>query len=229
MKAAFERAGAPAAPAVRITDPDADAARVRERVGFPCIVKLDVGADGMGLDPGSVVDDEAALVAQSRKLIAADPRRGVFAERFVGGREFTVLVTADRTAPEGVRSYWPVEKHFSDRLPAAQRIMYAGCRDRSEGAPHVVYAAAPENMVAPAGRLARTAFRALGGTGYARADIRMDPEDGRLLILEMNACCGLGVGEPTITIGLEAEGVQYSDLIARILADGMTRSLPHPD
>jgi D-alanine-D-alanine ligase len=223
MKAAFAKAGVAAPSAVRLADPERDAARVRAEVGFPCIVKLDVGADGMGLDPGSVVADEAELIAQAMKLRAADPRRGVFAEAFVGGREFTALVVADADYPDGVRAYWPVEKHFSDRIPERRRIMYAGCRDRDEGAPHVVYAAAPADMVTPVGALARAAFRALDGTGYARADIRADPATGRLMVLEMNACCGLGVGEPTITIGLEAEGVPYAGMIAAILRDALAR------
>lgn len=223
MKAAFEHYGVLCPAGLRITHPSNQAADVRDRVGFPCILKLDSGADGMGLDCRSVVAGTAEFLQRASALLD-DPdrqRRGVIAERFMSGQEFTVLLVAD--ANSGARSYWPVEKRFASALPVAEQIMYAGCRDQSDGPPHVIYQPADAAIAPAISTLAMQAFRALNGTGYARVDIRMDPASGKPHVLEVNASCGLGLAEPTVTVGLATDGEPFHTLIAAIIRDALHR------
>ena len=127
MKARLIERNVPTSPFVVIKDPAVDGA-LAAHLGYPLIIKPDVSAASFGISIKSVVEDEASCVAQSAVALAGERRmdnyyEGVFAERFILGREFTVLCASDRAAGAGVFVYPAVERVFHAALPPLERLL----------------------------------------------------------------------------------------------------------
>ena len=154
------------------------------------------------------------------------------AERFIEGREFTVLVVEDSAEPMGLWVLPPGERVFDKRVPARERFLayerYWGLPEASRpipaDEPYYWYAMAPAELQPELANLARRAMRAVGGCGYGRVDIRLDERSGLIHVLEVNAQCGLS-SDDSSTVGsmLRLSGVSVVDLIARVLRHGMNR------
>lgn len=239
MKRRFARAAVPCAPGFLIADSQNpgngfDIESLTVAVGFPCILKLDLASNGLGLTRNSVARTPEELL---RRIELVNPdagsgeedlrRYGLFAEKYLAGREFTVLVVTDPDAPSGTHVYPAVEMRYNAATPEAERILFRGHRDAPSpyGAPgpHCTYVIAGNELQPQVMSLAQDAFHAVGGNGYARVDIRMDDDSGHLFVLEVNANCGLSIEEPTIILGVEAAGRTYAELIAEILRAGWHR------
>jgi len=229
MKQRFIAAGLPTAPFIRL-DHDEAIALAKTVVGYPCILKLDVSADGIGMTRRSVVagaddlkDEHAALLAHGFGA------RMPYVEAFVKGREMSVLVVEDDSAATGLRAFAPVECVFDTRIPDRERILFKGHRDfdpfgnqRDEGtAARVVYQTAPDVFHEPLKRLAIAAFRAVDGVGYARIDVRIRDGDDAAFLLEVNANCSLSRDELSIAPALAAAHYDFSDLVRLILRESV--------
>lgn len=229
MKTAFAHAAVRAPAHALLSHPTADfgaeARRIADELGFPCIVKLDIACAGYGLDRHSVASDvvglEHALAAAGRCSLGG--ARGVFAERYVAAAESTVLVCGDASRPDEIITFPGVAMDFFPATPANERILFHGHRDAPS--PHATdgrdshcrYRVAPGYAQASMQALARRAYAAVAGRGYARVDMRWD-ERGEGYVLEVNANCALSRDEPTIGPALEAAGVDISRLAAMIMA-----------
>ena len=89
-------------------------------MGYPAIIKPEVSAASLGISLRSCVHDAAAASAEFSRLVQGEQgarflASGIFAERFVDGPEFTVLVVADQRCAQGVRAYPAVERIFHSR------------------------------------------------------------------------------------------------------------------
>ncbi|MBX3274032.1 MAG: hypothetical protein KF729_27450 [Sandaracinaceae bacterium] len=223
MKRAFARAGVATPP---FAEPIGELDALVASVGLPCLVKLDTGAAGLGLGRASVATARAELEAA-----LALPRagaRGAFVEAFAPGDELTVLVVGDARAADALAaltSYPAVAMDFAPGTPATERILFHGHRlepsPHAPGVPHCRYRLAAPDASRAAEALARRAFVATAGRGYARVDLRDGPRG--LEVLEVNANCALSIDEPTIGLALAARGEAMSDLaraILRVALDG---------
>jgi D-alanine-D-alanine ligase len=67
------------------------------------------------------------------------------------------------------------------------------------------------------------AYKAVGGTGYGRIDIRMDARSGKLYVLEVNAQCGLSEDEDYTSIGaiLRFDKKSFTYLTIEIIDDAL--------
>ena len=237
-KALFKAAGVPTAPWV-LARSDEDVARAAATLPFPLFVKPDVSAGSYGIQIDSVVPDAAALLRQFNAVRAGLHGQrfeddAVLIETFVQGREFTVLVVEDPHEPLGLYVLAPGERVFDTQLPPAERFLayerYWGEPDPERPLPMLPdvpcyrYELAPPDLSSALADLARRAFRAVGGAGYARVDIRLDERSGELLVLEVNAQCGLSASDSS-TVGslLNLSGQAMPPVIARILRHGMAR------
>jgi D-alanine-D-alanine ligase len=237
MKERLHHYGIATPPFVRLDNSPDALARLTTHVGYPAMIKPDVSAASMGISLCSCVQDAAAARAQFSRLVqgeqgAAFPASGIFAERFVDGPEFTVLVVADQGCVRGVRAYPAVERIFHAALPPHERFLsyerYWSCYQEEaqlpDTEPFYRYALAAPQLQEPLGALAIRAFLALSGTGYARIDIRMDARTGVLYVLEVNANCGLSSdGETSVGQILRLTGVPIEQLIASMLEDALVR------
>ncbi|MDD1444466.1 hypothetical protein MEO93_29835, partial [Dolichospermum sp. ST_sed3] len=75
--------------------------------------------------------------------------------------------------------------------------------------------------------LSLNAYKACGGKGYTRIDIRQDSTTGKLYMLEANAQCGLSEDENYTSIGaiLKASNVSFTEVVIEILKDALRRSM----
>jgi len=227
-------AGVPTAPFVEIVDPERDFARAAEEVGFPFIIKPDISAGSYGIQRDSVCHDiESAKrkVAQLREDAYLHDLP-LFVEKFIEGREFTILAIEEKDAPLGWWVLPPSERVFNDKVPTDQRYLiyerYWGLPEAerviSESEAYYWYALAPESLRADIEDVARRAIRSVGGSGYARVDIRREEKTGQLYVLEVNAQCGLsGSDEATVGTLLRLSGVTISEIIEKILQHGLNR------
>jgi D-alanine-D-alanine ligase len=224
-------------PYVIMRDPAVDGPRAGRLLGYPLIIKPDVSAASFGISIKSVVQDEAACVTQVAAAIAGerDPENyyeGVFAERFIPGREFTVLCVSDPASPKEVCVYPPVERAFHSALPAHERLLsydrywekYETEEALPDRAPIYHYESAPSEYVKALVTLARNAYLALDGVGYGRVDIRRDERTSEFLVLEANCNCGMSTdGETSVSWILRLSGETMPRLLDRIFADATTR------
>lgn len=228
----------PTSPFLAIRDPQADAPRAGAHLGYPLIIKPDVSAASFGISVKSVVQDEAACVAQAAAAIAGERDQenyyeGVFAERFIPGREFTVLCASVQSARGGVFVYPPVERVFHAALPAHERLLsydrywekYETEAALPDRAPIAHYDRAPAEWMEILAQVARDAYVALNGVGYGRVDIRRDERTGEFLVLETNCNCGLSTdGETSVSWILRLSGETMPRLLDRIFEDAVTRT-----
>jgi len=224
-------------PFVVIKDAALDAPRAGQVLGYPMIIKPDVSAASFGISVKSVVQDEAAGVAQAATALAGERDQenyyeGVFAERFIPGREFTVLCASDPSLKKGVFVYPPVERVFHSALPAHERLLsydrywekYETEAALPDRAPIAHYESAPSEWSNALSTLARDAYLALGGVGYGRVDIRRDEHTGEFLVLEVNCNCGLSTdGETSVSWILKLSGETMPKLLDRIFEDAILR------
>lgn len=148
------------------------ASRVREEVGFPCVVKPSKQGSSVGM---SLVRTEGALAPAL--TLAATYDDEVMVERFIPGREFTVGVLGETALP------------VVEIRPRHELFDY-----ECKYTPGMADELAPAPIDAPlAARLQDAGLRshrALKLGGYSRIDFRADEEDG-IFFLEANTLPGL--------------------------------------
>ncbi len=244
LKRLLQERHVPTAPFVPLRDLPEDIARLEAEVGYPAFVKPEVSAGSGGIGLTSLVHDGAGVAARVALLLATEDgdfyrRSGIFAERFIDGPEFTVLVVADRNAPAGARAYPPAQRLFHSALPAHERFL---SYDRywsefkyeprlPEGEPFYRFGKAPAHLRDALADLAVRAFLAVEGTGYGRVDIRLEERTDELFVLEVNANCGL-TGDKETSVGeiLLQAGIPATRLVSEILRDAYDRAVSngHP-
>ena len=237
MKQRLLKRSVSTSPFIEIKDPHKDAPRAGAKLGYPLIIKPDVSAASFGISIKSVVHDEAACVAQADVALKGERDKenyyeGVFAERFIPGREFTVLCASDPAARDSVFVYPPVERVFHKALPAHERLLsydrywekYETEGALPDRAPIAHYESAPSEWSEALSTLARDAYAALDGVGYGRVDIRRDERTGEFLVLEANCNCRLSTdGETSVSWILRLSGETMEHLLDRIFTDAVTR------
>ena len=238
-KERFKAAGVSTSPWV-LARTDKDVQRAVATLPLPLFIKPDVSAGSYGIQIESVTPDLAAALRQFNTVRAGLHGQifeddAVLIEQFIEGREFTVLVVEDAREPLGLFVLAPGERVFDTRVPPSERFLayerYWGEPDTERPIPDLPsepcyrYALAPPDLSPVLADLARRAFRAVNGAGYARVDIRLDERTGELLVLEVNAQCGLSANDSS-TVGslLNLSGQPMAPVIERILRHGMSRA-----
>ena len=237
LKTLLRDRGVPTAPFVALRDLPGDVARIGAEVGYPAFVKPEVSAGSGGIGLKSRVHDEAGVMARVAALLATEDgefyrRSGLFAERFIDGPEFTVLVVADRRAPHGARAYPPAQRLFHSALPRHERFLsydryWSEYKEESrlpESEPFYRFGKAPAHLRDRLADLAVRAFEAVGGQGYGRVDIRLEEQRDELFVLEVNANCGIS-GDKETSVGeilLQSE-IPATSLVSEILRDAYDR------
>ncbi|HVS04466.1 MAG TPA: ATP-grasp domain-containing protein [Thermoanaerobaculia bacterium] len=224
-KLALAAAGVPVPAGWVATDPEAP---LPAALAFPLIVKPRDGFGSLGVDAASVVHDAAAARGAIERIVGAC-HTDALVERYVEGREVTVGLLGPAERP------WvlpPLEVQFGSAYRDLPRIrMFATKHDTESelywGFRTVCPAPLPPAVTRRVQQVARRAYRAVGGDGYARVDMRL-AADGTPYVLEVNANCSLETGEEPQDCGmlpLAAGGMgwSYPELLARLLAAGLKR------
>lgn len=173
---------------------------------YPAIVKP-AGEDGsVGIHEASVVADPWELRAALARL-----RGPALVQAFVGGRELNVGIVGDTVLPVS-------EIVFSGtRRVVSYAAKWSPGSDADRGTRPICPARISAVLHDRVAALAREAWRAVGGAGYGRVDLRTD-EAGEPQILEVNPNPDLAPGAGLARMA-DAAGLGYCGLVERILEE----------
>ena len=210
-----------------------------KRVGTPIIIKPAVSGGSMGVSVKNVVHNEEELKKRILEInqgyhgwnLLAD---GLFVEQYIGGPEYTTFITGSYDDPDNCIVYEPVERVFHASLPENERFLsfdrlweiYDEESPMPENENFYEYKSVDPSLVQAIKQLSFDAYAACGGKGYARLDIRLSSESGKLYMLEVNAQCGLSEDENYTSIGaiLKASGKSFTEIVVEILKDSLRRN-----
>lgn len=183
---------------------DSDFDAVARRLGLPIIVKPACEGSTIGLSKVTAAKDLARAYQN-----AAQHDRLVLAEEFIAGQELTVGILGETALPivriqPAVELYDYQAKYFSDDtkyfcpsgLPAAQE--------------HTIQ------------EQALAAYRIIGCEGWGRVDVILTAA-GAPYFLEVNTSPGM-TGHSLVPMAAKQAGIDFDDLVVRILATSEKRS-----
>jgi D-alanine-D-alanine ligase len=202
-----------------------------ERLGSPLLVKPDVSFASYGISLRSKVTSDAELESRRDALRQGEmagmlPDGDIFAERYLAGDEYTVFVGGYRDRPDAIWTLPPARRCFAESIPAEERFLtydrYWGYYNEETapagGEAFYRYELVEDGLSEELVELAKRAYCAVEGYGYARVDIRRDTINGRLSVLEVNANCGLSGDDQTSTGSiLQLMGWDFPGLLLRII------------
>ena len=235
MKKAFDKAGIATAPWFDITSPVFHLNGEFRQLPKPVLVKPAVSAGSFGLGVRNVVHTQEELTTLVKDLykgyhgweIAAG---GFVAESFIKGREFTCFVIGSGS---NMIVYPPVEIAFHQKLPELEKFLsfdrlwefYEGEKPVGENEDFYSFLSVEEGLAAEIIALSKEAYKAVGGAGYGRVDIRQDETTGGLFVLEVNAQCGLSEDENFTAIGavLRYAAEPYYQMLGLIIQEAIDR------
>ncbi len=182
------------------------------------IVKSVSQEASLGISQASIVDDDDKLrerVAFIHNSVGTD----AIAERFIEGRELYVGVLGNMRL-----QVFPVWELFLDGLPdevqriATARVKWNPKYQKKYGIMSGPAEGLPNGMQERIQHLAKRIYRALNLSGYARIDLRLDP-NGKVYVLEANPNPEVARQED-FAESAENAGTPYADLLQRILNHG---------
>jgi D-alanine-D-alanine ligase len=193
-----------------------------KKLAFPLMVKSVSVEGSIGISQASIVHDDEKL-KERVKFIHESLQTLAIAEQFIEGRELYVGVLGNlrlQTLPiwellfEKVPEDQPRIATRRSKFNAAYQKKWGITSRRAEGLPEAVHKELPH--------LCKRIFRILGLTGYARLDFRLTPT-GELYLLEANPNPQIAQNED-FADSAKAAGIEYEELIERILKLGMSYS-----
>jgi D-alanine-D-alanine ligase len=226
------------APFIEILNPEKDIKRAEIAIGYPFILKPNISAGNFGIYLKSVVHNFHSAVEVAEDLIQeqineyGENANSYFAERFIIGNEYTVLVVGNYKYPDDIIIYKPIQRIFDNSLPEQEKFLsfhrYWNHYDdeanislepfTTEITEYYTYQLVESSFEDKLIQHSKQAFCALEGTGYARIDIRYDSILEQFFILEVNSNCGLS-NESSSSVGniLNLANKSISSLIEKIL------------
>jgi D-alanine-D-alanine ligase len=182
---------------------------------FPLIVQPSQEHAGIGLGRDSVVESKKALRLKVREILRTF-HQPALAQRFLPGREFNVGIIGGRrlrVLPLAEVDYADLPSEIPPIMSYAAKWLESSVeyQKTSITCPAVVE---PE-LADQIGQVALDAFRAVGGWGYGRVDVRLD-EAGRPCVLDINcnACLDEGMG---LARSAEKAGISYPQLLKIVI------------
>lgn len=177
-----------------------------KRFGYPLYVKPARAGSSVGV---SRAENDAALTEALTEALKYDTK--ILVEPGINARELECAVIGNTS----VKAFPPGEI-----IPVDTFYDYDAKYRNPKGANLVVTASLPENKKKEITDIAAAAYAAAEGRGFARVDLFMDKNDGRIYLNEINTIPGF------TTISMfpkmcEAGGIPFPELIDRLIALGL--------
>lgn len=157
-----------------------DVEEILDKLTFPLFIKPAKAGDSLGIDEQSMVKSEKELRAKLSAVLNEYPE--VLVEQYIAGREFTVLVSANKDS-RSCTVYKPVEYIF----PQGRRFKTYAMKT-SELHPECNFPVQDVKIERNLKKAAEQIFTSFGGVGYARMDFRMNDKN-EIFFLEINFTC----------------------------------------
>jgi D-alanine-D-alanine ligase len=199
--------------------PQGRTAKRPKGLSFPLIVKSVTEEASHGISQASIVQDDVKL-KERVEFIHANIGTGALIERYIEGREFYVGVMGN-----GHVHVLPVWELIMDKLPddarriATERVKWSRAYQDKYGIRSEEARNLSEGKAAEIQHLAKRVYRALGLSGYARIDVRMDAA-GSVYVLEANPNPQISHDED-FSDSAEKDGYPYKDLLQELLNIGL--------
>lgn len=188
-------------------------------LAFPLIVKSVTEEASLGISQASIVTDDEKL-ADRVAFVHNHVGSAALIEQYIEGREFYVGIIGN-----GQRHVLPVWELIMNKLPddakriATERVKWSRKYQIKYGIISKEADDLADHKTQEIQCLAKRVYRALGLSGYARIDMRMDAE-GRLYVLEANPNPQIAEDEDFADSAKQV-GYQYKDLLQELLNVGL--------
>ncbi len=189
----------------------------RVDLAFPVFAKPVAEGTGKGIDRASKIEKRENMADVCRKLLEIH-RQPVLLETFLPGREFTVGITGtgERSEAVGVMEILLVKEAEPDIYSFLNKKKF---EDR------VKYILVDDDEAQKAALAALNAWQCLGCRDGGRVDLRSD-EKGVPHFLEVNPLAGLNPEISDLPILCRLAGMDFRELIARIMESALERVSP---
>jgi D-alanine-D-alanine ligase len=209
-KTVVSAAGVPTAP-FQVVHEAADLDRVA--LPYPLFLKPVAEGTGKGISARSRVANAAELRALGTELLERF-RQPVLVETYLPGREFTVGVGGSGDSAEVLGTIEVVFRNAGERIYSfATKADYKRL---------VSYVPVDDPTARRAAKVSLAAWRALRGLDAGRVDVRCDAA-GEPCFVEVNPLAGLHPVDSDLPILCRHNGIEYNDLIGRILRSAAAR------
>jgi D-alanine-D-alanine ligase len=190
---------------------------------FPLIVQPSQEHAGIGLDRNSVVYSKKALRDKVREIVRTY-NQPALAQRFLPGREFNVGILGGdrlRVLPLAEVSYAELPSDIPPIMSYAAKWVETSTEYQKTSV--VCPAPVEPELAARISQVALRAFRAVGGRGYGRVDMRLDDAgEPRVLEVNCNPCLDEGMG---LARAAEKAGISYPRLLQLIIRAAQEKPL----
>jgi D-alanine-D-alanine ligase len=189
------------------------------RLAFPLIVKSVTEEASLGISQASIVQDDDKL-RERVAFIHNSVGTAALVEQYIEGRELYVGLMGN-----GHLHTFPVWELIMDKLPedarriATERVKWSRKYQDKYGIRSGEAKNLPDGKAGEIQHLSKRVYRALGLSGYARIDLRMDAQ-ASLYVLEANPNPQIAHDED-FADSAEKAGYSYKDLIQELLAIGL--------
>jgi len=178
---------------------------IERRLSFPMVVKPASQGSALGVKFARSSEELPPAIVG-----ALSYDRKVVIERYVPGRDLAVSVLDGMALP------------VVEAIPREEDFYNYESRYEIGMTTFVCPAELDEAATARAQELALEVYRLLGCHGVARTDLMLDERSGELLVLETNVVPGL-TETSLLPLAADAAGIDFDELIERILASAFTR------
>src|SRR5215472_5451278 len=192
---------------------------IPRRLRFPLFVKSNVEDASLGIAQASVVDD-AAKLKERIEFVHEQVGADALVEEYIEGRELYVGVMGNDRLTR-----LPVWEMVFGSLPeslaaiATRKVKWDKRYQAKYGITTHAAKELPPAVLASLDRLSRRIYRALGLSGYARMDFRVNTA-GQVYVLEANANPNLEAAED-FAESARAAGTPYGELLERLMDLGL--------
>lgn len=193
--------------------------RASRHLRYPMIVKSLMEEGSVGIAQASYVENEDQL--HDRVVLIHDKTGGdAIAEQYIGGRELYVTVVGNAKL-----DVYPIRELVFQKVDAGLPRMATykvkwdyDYRERW-GIDYQFARNLPAGLSEHIPKLCKRVYRILGLSGYARCDLRLDPQ-GSVFVLEANPNPAIANNEDC-ALAAEKIGLDYPRFIQRILSLGL--------
>ena len=197
------------------------AKKIKHDLQYPVIIKPNLEGTSKGIYDDSVVDNDDDLVASVNSLWNRF-KSPILCEEYIRGRELTVGLLGEIN-PQVLGILEVVFKRPDTKYPV---YSFEAKQLENQLDNEIFRMECPANLSKSLERkiirFAKKAFQVSGCRDVARVDIRVNDKE-EIFFLEINPLPGLSPGFSDLTIIAEKSGMNYNELISRILRPAVRR------
>ncbi|MBW3017652.1 ATP-grasp domain-containing protein, partial [Candidatus Woesearchaeota archaeon] len=195
-------------------------------VKFPVIVKPVCADAAVGIYADSVVHNDHDLKDRVRRVLEVHEQPAALVSEYIEGRDLTIPVMGNKN----VKVLYPTElKYIRSYKNRPNILSYAAkwAKGKSIYKDCITFTKNPEKRFSRAeldliDSVARKVYHAVGCTGYATVDARLD-KDGNLFVIEINPNCWIGPKSDTaLTLNVNYK-IDFPGMIDKIVRIALER------